>query len=167
MRTNQKVEVRRCRPLLGTFVEIRAFGGNTAELEGAVDTAFLAIAQVHRLMSFHDPKSEVSRLNREAYYKPVRVHPWTWCVLKSAQEFSGNTDGIFDITMASRLVKWNYLPTYRPRSRRAAGAISFLKPSIMSDFAVRYRLILAESLRDSRSIARLELRNATMSRLEW
>jgi thiamine biosynthesis lipoprotein len=81
-------------------------------LEHAVDAAFLAIAQVQRLMSFHDPESEVSRINRGACYKRVRVHPWTWRVLKSAQEFSSSTDGIFDITMAGQLVKWNYLPRY-------------------------------------------------------
>jgi thiamine biosynthesis lipoprotein len=110
MRTNRQIEIRRCRPLLGTFVEIQTLGTNAAELEGAVESAFLAIAQVHRLMSFHDPESDVSRMNRDAYHKAVRVHPWTWRVLKSAQEFSRNTDGIFDVTIAGQLVKWSYLP---------------------------------------------------------
>jgi len=113
MRTNRKIEVRRCRPLLGTFVEIQAFGTNPVELEGAIDAAFLVIAQVHRLMSFHDSESDVSRLNRDAYYEAVRVHAWTWRVLKSAEEFSRNTDGIFDVTTAGQLVKWSYLPRYR------------------------------------------------------
>jgi FAD:protein FMN transferase len=113
MRTNAQIEVRRCRPLLGTFVEIQAFGSNAVELESAVEAAFLAIARVHQLMSFHDPESEVSYMNRDAYYKLVRVHPWTWRVLKSAQEFSRNTDGIFDVTVGGQLVKWNYLPRYR------------------------------------------------------
>jgi thiamine biosynthesis lipoprotein len=96
--------------MLGTFVEIQAFGSNADELEDAVEAAFLPIAQVHQLMSFHDPKSEVSRMNRDAFHKRVSVHPWTWRVLKSAQEFSRNTDGIFDITIAGQLVRWNCLP---------------------------------------------------------
>jgi FAD:protein FMN transferase len=75
MRTNGQIEIRRCRPLLGTFVEIQAFGTKAAELEDAVEAAFLAIAHVQRLMSFHDPESEVSRMNRDACYKLVRVHP--------------------------------------------------------------------------------------------
>jgi thiamine biosynthesis lipoprotein len=120
MRRNALIEVRRCRPLLGTFVEIQAFGTNAAKLEGAVEAAFLAIAQVHQLMSFHDPESEVSRMNCNACYKLVRVHPWTWCVLKSAQEFSRNTDGIFDITMAGQLMKWNYLPRCGARFGRGS-----------------------------------------------
>src|SRR2546430_9779896 len=120
MKKNAQIEIRRCRPMLGTFVEIQACGTNGAELEDAVEAAFLAIAHVQRLMSFHDPESEVSRMNRDACYKRVRVHPWTWRVLKSAQEFSRNTDGIFDITMAGPLVKWNYLPRHGARSGRGS-----------------------------------------------
>ena len=67
MRTNPHIEVRRCRPILGTFVEMQAFGTNADELEDAIEAAFLAIAQVHRLMSFHDPESEVSLMNGDAY----------------------------------------------------------------------------------------------------
>ena len=101
--------------MLGTFVEIQAFEANFAKLERAVEAAFLGIAHVHRLMSFHDPESDVSRMNRDAFYRPVRVHPWTWRVLKSAQEFSRDSDGIFDVTMARQLVKWNYLPKHNAR----------------------------------------------------
>jgi thiamine biosynthesis lipoprotein len=62
-------------------------------------------------MSFHDRGSELSRINREAFYKPVLVHPWTWRVLKSAREFARTSEGVFDITTAGQLVTWNYLPT--------------------------------------------------------
>jgi len=140
MKTNAQVEVRRCRPLLGAFVAIRVFGTDAADLERAVEAAFLAIAQVHRSMSFHDPESEISRMNLDAYHKAVRVHPWTWRVLKSAQEFSRNTDGIFDITMARQLVKWNYLPRHGVRFSRgswrdiileATGRVRFRRPLLI------------------------------------
>ena len=112
MRTNGQIEIRRCRPLLGTFVEIATSGIDPADLERAIEAAFLTIAHVHRLMSFHHPESEISCMNRDAFCRSVRVHPWTWRVLKSARAFSRNTDGIFDITTARRLVKWNYLPRF-------------------------------------------------------
>src|SRR5262245_113575 len=142
MRTNGQIEVRRCRPLLGTFVEIQAFRTNAVDFERAVEVAFLAIAQVHRLMSFHDRESDVSRMNRDAFYKPVRVHPWTWHVLKSAQEFSRNSNGIFDITTARQLVTWNYLPKYSARFGRGnwrdiiletTGRVRFRRP-LLIDF---------------------------------
>src|SRR3954467_13242669 len=120
MRTTEQIEVRRCRPLLGTFVEIVAFGTEAGDLEHAAGSASLAIAQVHRLMSFHEPESDVSRMNRDAWHKAVRIHPWTWRVLKSAQEFARTSDGIFDVTIAGRLVKWDYLPRCGPRSGRGS-----------------------------------------------
>ena len=142
MKKNAQIEIRRCRPLLGTFVEIQAYGTDAAKLEDAVEAAFLAIAQVQRLMSFHDPESDVSRMNRDACCKLVRVHPWTWRVLKSAQELSRNTDGIFDVTMAEQLVKWSYLPSCSARFGRsswrdiilkATGHVRFRRP-LLIDF---------------------------------
>jgi hypothetical protein len=63
----------RCaRPLLGTFVEIAVAGASTAEMEAAVEAAFAAVATVHRLMSFHDEASDIGRLNRSAFDRPVR-----------------------------------------------------------------------------------------------
>jgi thiamine biosynthesis lipoprotein len=128
--------------LLGTFVEIQALGSDPTDLEDAIEAAFLAIAQVHRLMSFHDPDSDVSRMNRDACYKRAHIHPWTWRVLKSAQEFSRYTDGIFDVTMAGQLVKWNYLPrcgshvargSWRDIILESTGRVRFRRP-LLIDF---------------------------------
>jgi len=121
---------------------MQAFGTNADELEDAIEAAFLAIAQVHRLMSFHDPESEVSLMNGDSYCKAVYVHSWTWRVLKSAQEFSRNTDGIFDITIAGQLVRWNCLPrngmrfgsgSWRDIILESAGRIRFRRP-LLIDF---------------------------------
>lgn len=86
--------IRRARPLLGTLVEIRA----SAE-PAAVAGAFDAIAQVHALMSFQDPASELSRLNRDAWREPVLVHPWTWRVLCAARWLHAHSGGAFDCTV--------------------------------------------------------------------
>ena len=110
MKLRSSIEVRRARPLLGTLVEIVAHGKNSAHLEDAIDAAFTSVAHVHRLMSFHDPLSDVSWINRHAFYKSARVHPLTWHVLKCAQEFSRESNGVFDITTARQLVERGYLP---------------------------------------------------------
>jgi FAD:protein FMN transferase len=98
MKSRSRVETRRARPLLGTIVDLSG--------DGALECGFAAIAKVHRLMSVQDPSSEISRVNRDAFAKPVRVHPWTWRVLKAAQEFAQESDGIFDIAVANRLGDW-------------------------------------------------------------
>jgi thiamine biosynthesis lipoprotein len=102
--------VRRARPVLGTFVEITARGDKEARLHGAIDRAFNAIARVERRMSFHQSDSDVSRINREAFQRTVHVDPSTWRVLRAAQKLSHETDGIFDITIARKLMQWEYLP---------------------------------------------------------
>jgi FAD:protein FMN transferase len=110
MRSRSSIEIRRCRPLLGTFVEITARGGDEKLLARGIEAGFDAIARVNRLMSFHDPLSDVSRMNREAFPKGVSVHPWTWQVMSAAKRFAEESHGAFDITVAPLLTKWNYLP---------------------------------------------------------
>jgi len=93
------VSARRARPLLGTFVEITAEGASHFDLADAIDGAFQAVADVHRLMSPHEPESDVSRLNREASARAVSVHPWTYEVLRMAVELHEASGGVFDVTV--------------------------------------------------------------------
>lgn len=99
----------RAQPWLGTLVSIRIEGLAEAEAYRAIDVAFAEIATVHRLMSFHDPSSDVSRLNRDAARHPVTVHPWTYFVLEQAQQCSRASEGCFDISIGAELVKWKML----------------------------------------------------------
>ncbi len=108
--SKREPSIRRCRPLLGTFVEVTVAGLQEAKLSGAVDAAFSAIATVQRLMSFHDPASETSELNRLAARRAVRVSPWTYEVLWAARTLAIQSAGAFDITVAPLLQQWGYLP---------------------------------------------------------
>src|ERR1700757_4753018 len=102
--------LRRARPLLGTFVEITASGTGATDVELAIGAAFDAVERVHRLMSFHDPASDVSRLNREANAGAVAVDPWTFEVLTTAQDLHGRSGGAFDIAVAPVLQRMGLLP---------------------------------------------------------
>jgi thiamine biosynthesis lipoprotein len=86
--------MRRCRPLLGTFVEIEGDHG--------IDEGFAAIERVHRLMSAHEPASDVSRINRFAHLGPVAVDPWTARVIERALFWSKLSAGPFDIVRAGK-----------------------------------------------------------------
>ena len=105
----------RCRPMLGTYVEIRitdqSSGANAeSALETAFDAAFDAIAQCEKLMSFHDRRSELSRINRAAPGELIDVHPWTAQVLSQAIQLFELTDGVFDAGVGAQLVGWGMLP---------------------------------------------------------
>jgi thiamine biosynthesis lipoprotein len=88
------VDVRRAQPLLGTLVSISAWGTDRAALDAAVDLGFEAAATVHRLMSFQDPESELSRHNRGA--SAAGLHPWTQQVLAAAVDLQARSGGAFD-----------------------------------------------------------------------
>src|SRR5215475_4017969 len=104
--------LRRARPLLGTFVEISVPHIAGRDPDTVIDEAFDAIAKVHNLMSFHDPDSDVSRLNREASVHSVEVHPWTLEVLKTAIELRDRSCGLFDISVAPALQDLGLLPDH-------------------------------------------------------
>jgi thiamine biosynthesis lipoprotein len=89
-----------------------ARGRDERLLARGIEAGFDAIACVNRLMSFHNPLSDVSRMNRDAFPKGVIVHPWTWQVMKAAKRLAEESQGIFDITVARLLVEWNYLPRF-------------------------------------------------------
>jgi len=120
--------MRRQRPLLGTFVEIDAEGLPGQELERAVEAAFAAVALVGRLMSFHDPDSDLSAINRGAAVAPVAVHPWTARVISRALALHRITEGLFDCAIAAELVLWKLLPGHGPMTVPATMAAVRLLP---------------------------------------
>src|SRR5258708_10643261 len=103
-------ESARMRPAMGTLVHVGASGPDAGAVGRAVDAAFATIERIERLMSFHDPQSELSRLNREGTRTPQTVHPWTWAVLQRALRIAQASDGLFDITVAPLLVRAGLLP---------------------------------------------------------
>jgi thiamine biosynthesis lipoprotein len=104
-------QIIRARPLLGTLVQIQATGP-APTINGAVDCAFAAVEHVQRLMSYHDPASELSMLNREAARAPCRVHADTFRVLTAALAFARLSEGAFDPCVGGELERWGYLPTH-------------------------------------------------------
>ena len=95
---------------MGTLVHVSAAGPDATSAQQAVDAALATVERVERLMSFHDPESELSRLNRGAGRTPQTVHPWTWAVLRRASRVAEASDGLFDITVAPLLVREGLLP---------------------------------------------------------
>lgn len=99
--------MRRAQPWLGTLVDITV---DDDAAPAAVTAAFAAIALVHKLMSFHDPASDVARFNRAGAGDVVDIDPHTWTVLRLAAQVADASDGCFNVACAPRLVEWTYLP---------------------------------------------------------
>src|SRR5258708_23515787 len=132
--------VRRARLLLGTFVEIASAGAARGDTAGAIEAAFDAVADVHRLMSFHDPDSDVSRLNREASVRDVAVHPWTYRVLETVVALQRKSGGTFDVAVAPALQKLGRLPRHVGAAELAVVARhDFDAIELQHDCRVRFR----------------------------
>lgn len=87
------MRTRRCRPWLGTLVEIEA------DCVAAIEAGFAAIERAHTLMSAHEPMSELSRLNRG---ERVKISPDTRAVLDRALYWFAASGGVFDPAVAGR-----------------------------------------------------------------
>jgi len=121
----------RCKPLLGTYVEISI---DHQECAQAIDNAFAAIEQVQGLMSFHDPLSELNTINQRAHYEPIAIHPWTAQIIIIAQEIYEQTNGLFNCGIGHRLVAAGLLPCHIDLSAYEFGGIEdigFLEPQII------------------------------------
>jgi len=107
--TSSLQSIERARPLLGTSVAIRVQGLNETEAHHAIDDAFAEIALVHRLMSFHETESDVSRLQSRSVRSIHRGSPAT-SRSGLAYEMSQSSEGAFDITVAPELGPIGILP---------------------------------------------------------
>jgi thiamine biosynthesis lipoprotein len=122
----------RCKPLLGTFVEIRV-EDQSPPLK-ALDEAFLAIEQVQSLMGFHHPDSELSQINARSSLEPVRIHPWTAEVLGIAKEVCLQSEGVFNCGVGHRLVEAGLLPKHFNLNDYSFGGIEdlqFIEPFLV------------------------------------
>lgn len=102
--------LRRAKPLLGTLVDVAVQGHDEQFLSAAVCVAFDRVREVHRLMSFHESSSDVSRINRAAPGVPVTVDPRTADVLRLAIDLQQTSCGAFDCTIAPVLIRHGLLP---------------------------------------------------------
>jgi thiamine biosynthesis lipoprotein len=132
------VVLRRARPALGTLVEMRVEGLRETEALRAIDAAFAEVTAVHRLMSFHEAGSDLARIHAAPPGSAVAVDARTFEVLQIARDVAVASRGVFDVTVAPRLVAWGRLP--RPASPFTPDAhASWCDIELMEGVRVRLR----------------------------
>ena len=126
----------RCKPHLGTYVEI------AADSNFAIDQAFATIQLVQDLMGFHNPNSEISQINARAHIEPIEVHEWTFQVLRIAQELCESTNGMFDCGVGKKLVDSGLLPKHSEQVCISCGSIMDLTLTGPNQVSSKTQLIL-------------------------
>jgi thiamine biosynthesis lipoprotein len=134
--------LRRARPLLGTLVEVRATAAlDTPLLHAAIDAAFATVERVQRRMSFHDERSDVSRINAVRAGDVIEVHAETYEVLSAARMLGDLCAGAFDIATAASLVRNQFLPEPAGGAavRPPEAGVTYRDLELLPDARVRWR----------------------------
>lgn len=101
---------------MGTFVDVFLSGAvNDHELIDLSNDVFEEVTRIQTLMSFHDPLSELSLMNKALLTNvntPYQVSSDLYHVLTLASELHCYSDGYYDITVAPQLVNNNLLPDH-------------------------------------------------------
>jgi thiamine biosynthesis lipoprotein len=106
----------RCKPLLGTFVDVTLSGHiSNDELITLSNNVFDEIARIHNMMGFHEPSSELSRLNKALLTNTntaIKMSNEMQKVLELALHLSVQSNGLFDVSIAPTLVIDKQLPNH-------------------------------------------------------
>jgi len=117
------------RTVMGTFARVVAVASDEQTAQRSIEAAFKQLHRLDRLMSSYKSDSELTRINRTAGEKPVKISPETFSLLEESGRYWQMTDGAFDITVGPIIDLWhrcadaNTLPTKQQitRAKKAAG----------------------------------------------
>ena len=92
--------------IMGTFAHLKTIATDPKTAKTCVEDAFAELKKVDELMSDYKRESQISRVNRDAFEKAVKVDESTFHVLQRSVEFSRLSGGAFDITIAPLAELW-------------------------------------------------------------
>jgi FAD:protein FMN transferase len=98
--------IHRTKYIMGTVYEIAAYDESPARASAAIDKAFAEIVYLDEVLSNYKPESDLSRLNREGHFHPLKVPADLYRVIEESLRYSKISDGKFDITVAPLVDLW-------------------------------------------------------------
>lgn len=90
---------------MGTVVTQLVYGKGARE---AVEATAKELRRLEKLLSFHDPDSDINKINASAGLKPTSVHPDVISVLNTALRVSELSMGAFDVTVGPLVRLWDF-----------------------------------------------------------
>ncbi len=93
---------------MGSVYTIVAYGEDRNVLQTAIDLSFEEVQRLDELLSNYRPRSEWSKVNREAGAGPVRVSPELFGLVEVCLRYSEASEGAFDITVGPLVRTWGF-----------------------------------------------------------
>jgi thiamine biosynthesis lipoprotein len=100
--------------IMGTAITVELWSDDRAAGEAAIDAVMEEMHRIDHAMSPYRPASELSRINREAAARPVRLSDEMYALVERAIVFSAASGGAFDITYAAVGHLYDYRAGVRP-----------------------------------------------------
>ena len=94
------------KPLLHTFVEVKAYGDN--QTAAIIAETFSEMGRVNDLLNNYDPASDVSLINAAAGNAAVKISPETFFALSDAKKYARLSQGAFDFTVGPLIALWGF-----------------------------------------------------------
>ncbi len=101
-------------PLMDTVVTVTIVSDSADSANRAIDSAFSVIGRFGDRINFFSSSSELSKINREAGIREVKVSPDTLGVIERAIYISGISGGAFDATIGPETRMWDFPKKIRP-----------------------------------------------------
>jgi len=98
--------------LLGTFVQIKVYGGDVEQMDRAVSAAFAEIQRVQRQFS-RARDGMLGQLNRSSPGSDVQLSEELWLLLDQAQRMQALSQGSFDVTMGALQDLWGFVEDWQ------------------------------------------------------
>lgn len=95
------------RILMGTFVQIKVYGGDAAQLHTAVEAAFQEMQRLEDALRRHGD-GELGKLNRSPVGQAVVVATELFELLSVAERYRRLTGGAFDVTLGALEDLWGF-----------------------------------------------------------
>ncbi len=118
---------------MATRLEMWLCGDDEALLRSVAFQLWAEVDRLELMMSRHDPRAEIARVNREAHERPVRVEIELFDVLQDCLAWSAFTDGYFDIAFGSNRPKHASPPPPPFELDPEARTIHFTTPDVELD----------------------------------
>lgn len=94
--------------IMGSEFRVACYAPTKKRAIGAITAAFDEVRRIDRLLSHYKETSELSKLNREASNRDVKVSKELADLLDKCLHFSKESEGAFDITVGSLVKAWGF-----------------------------------------------------------
>jgi len=98
--------VHKKRYAMGTVFEIVVYNDSVARASSAIDQALDEVVRLDNVLSNFKPKSDLSRMNREAHFHVARIPPDLYKVIETSLVYSRLSDGAFDVSVGPLVDLW-------------------------------------------------------------